>query len=216
MDAKTLPGNELVIIMNNSRECKHEFGSGYGRHRMGPSSFWMHDPKVVFSEIHLNSGDSFLDLGCGVGDYAIYAAGIVGDAGVVYAVDRWEEMVRKLIETADSQGFENIVGIVSDITVPLPLEDHCIDVCFISTVLHTLDINKDMSPLLGEIRRVLKPDGRLAIIECKKEEATFGPPKHIRLSPEEIEVFTTSCGFKRTGFTDLGYNYMIQFKLSIE
>ena len=40
-----------------------------------PSSFWIHGPEVVFDKIGLKSGDAFLYLGCGVGDYAIYAAG---------------------------------------------------------------------------------------------------------------------------------------------
>ena len=211
-----MPGNERVIAMNNQRENIHGFGHDQGRHGRGPSSFWMHDPEVIFGKIGLKSGDSFLDMGCGPGDYAIYAAEIVGNCGAVYAIDRWGEMVSSLIEKADSHGFENIFGIVSDITAILPIADHCIDICFISTVLHTQDVNKAMKPLLDEIRRVLKPDGRLVIIECKKEDMPFGPPKQVRLSPEEIEDLTTPCGFEKTGFTDLKYNYMIQFRLSGE
>jgi ubiquinone/menaquinone biosynthesis C-methylase UbiE len=180
----------------------------------GHSSFWMHDPEVVFGKIGLKGGDSFLDLGCGVGDYAVYAAKIVGDSGAVYALDRREEMIGNLIEETDAQGLENIIGIVADITAPLPLADHCIDVCFVSTVLHTLEVNVAMKPLLGEIRRVLKPTGCLTIIECKKENVPFGPPEHMRLSPEEVEGLATRYGFEKTGFTDLGYNYMFQFKLS--
>ena len=201
--------------MHNSEEQKRELGCGRGRRR-SHSSFWMHDPRIVFSEIGLKSGESFLDLGCGPGDYTIHAAKIVGDSGAVYAVDRWEEMIMALLREADAQELENVVGLISDITAPLPLINYCVDVCFISTVLHTLDINKAMKPLLDEVRRVLKPTGRLAIIECKKQDQPFGPPKHVRLSPEEIERLTTLCGFKRTGFTDLGYNYLIQFRLSRE
>ena len=197
---------------NDTRKYEHEHGCGRCKRR-GPSSFWMHDPKVIFKAIGLNNGECFLDLGCGSGDYAIYAAGIVGDSGSVYAVDRSKEMVNNLIEIADSQGLKNVIGIISDITTPLPMQDHCIDVCFISTVLHTLNISEAMGPLLEEVRRVLKPTGRLAIIECKKQDQSFGPPKHMRLSPDEIEVFTKSYSFKRTGFTDLDYNYLIQFEL---
>ncbi|MDD5510177.1 MAG: methyltransferase domain-containing protein [Dehalococcoidales bacterium] len=198
--------------MNNPGENMNVFSHGQGRYGRGPSSFWMHDPEVVFGEIGLKRGDSFLDLGCGPGDYAIYVAGVVGFNGAVYAIDKCAEMVNDLIKKADSQGFENIFGVVSDITATLPVADHCIDICFMSTVLHTQDVKKAMSQLLGEIRRVLKPDGRLVIIECKKQDAPFGPPRQARLSPEEIEALTTPGGFEKTGFTDLGYNYMIQFK----
>jgi ubiquinone/menaquinone biosynthesis C-methylase UbiE len=172
----------------------------------------MHDPEIIFEAIELKEGDSFLDLGCGVGDYAIYAADIVGDSGAVYAVDRNEKLLVSLIEKTDSKGLENIIGILADITMPLTLEDHCIDVCFIATVLHTLNIRVVMKSLLDEIRRVLKPCGCLVVIECKKEEAPFGPPIQMRVTPEEIEALTIPCGFKRIGFTDLGHNYMIQYE----
>jgi len=200
--------------MHHLGESEYEFGHEHTGSQRGHSSFWMHDPEVVFGRIGLRSGDAFLDLGCGVGDYAVYAARIVGDSGAVYAVDRLEEAVCSLMETADSQQLENIIGIVSDIAASLPLRDHCIDVCFISTVLHTLDMDKAMKPLLGGIRRVLKPTGRLTVIECKKEDMPFGPPKHMRLSLEELEASITPHGFSRTAGTDLGYNYMIQFELS--
>ena len=202
-----------MSALHDSGGRKEEFGHKCGGVR-GPSSFHMHNPDVVFGEIGLKSGENFMDLGCGSGDYAIYAARIVGDKGTVYAIDKWETIVTNLIGIADSLGLENIIGAISDITNPLPVNDSCIDVCFVSTVLHTLNMNKSM-PLLKEIRRVLKPDGRLSIIECKKQGQSFGPPQNVRLSPEEIEELVMLYGFKKIGCTDLGYNYLIQFKLSV-
>lgn len=199
--------------LNNSGDCRGELSCGH-RRRRGHSSFWMHDPEFIFDEIGLKSGETFLDLGCGPGDYSMYAARIVGDDGAVYAVDRREDAIMALLQEADSHHLENIIGVISDITTPLSLGDHCVDVCFISTVLHALDISKAATPLFDEIRRVLKPTGRLAIIECKKEDQPFGPPKRLRLSPEETEALATRCGFERTGLTDLGYNYLAQFKLT--
>ena len=94
---------------------------------------------------------------------------------------------------------------------PLPIEGDSIDVCFVATVLHALDLAKDGDTLFNEIRRVLKPGGRVVIIECKKEDMLFGPPLHMRLSTEELEDSMTPYGFERTSLVDLGYNYMIQF-----
>jgi len=37
-----------------------------------PSSFFMHDPHLIFEELDLKEGDSFLDLGCGTGDYTLW------------------------------------------------------------------------------------------------------------------------------------------------
>ena len=192
---------------------RHEYDGNRCKQRRGPSSFGMHDPEVVFNELKLKEGDVFLDLGCGPGDYAIQASNIVGPSGAVYALDKWLYLVDSLLEKADAQGLENIKAMVSDITRPFPIEDGCIDVCLLSTVLHIFNLSEIEETIFNEIKRVLKPDGRVAIIECKKEDQPFGPPKHMRLSPDDIEDTIQRYGFEKVGFADLGYNYMIQFSI---
>jgi len=63
------------------------------------------------------------------------------------------------------------------------------------------------------VRRVLKPAGRLAIINCKKEAQPFGPPIEKRFSPRETEKLVVPCGFRTLEQVDLGYNYLIQFRI---
>jgi ubiquinone/menaquinone biosynthesis C-methylase UbiE len=171
----------------------------------------MHDPELVFNLLDLKKGDVFLDLGCGPGDYAIEASRIVGNSGAVYALDKWQYLVVRLRERADSHGLKNIRAVVSDVTAPLPVTDDCVDVCLMATVLHIPAVAKRMGAVFSEVRRVLKPGGRFAIIECKKEDMPFGPPKNMRLSPEELESAISECGFEKVSLVDLGYNYMIQF-----
>lgn len=62
-----------------------------------------------------------------------------------------------------------------------------------------------------EMRRVLKPGGRLAVIDCHKQSLPFGPPVHIRLSSEEVKEMMERCDFRFSSEVDLGYNYMVQF-----
>jgi ubiquinone/menaquinone biosynthesis C-methylase UbiE len=171
----------------------------------------MHDPDLVFDALSLNGGDSFLDMGCGPGDYSIRASEIVGDSGIVYALDRWQDVIDDLAEKADIQGLGNVRAVVSDITCHLPVDDESVDLCFISTVLHSLDLADVERSLFGEIHRVLRRGGRLAVIECKKEEQQFGPPLSMRLSPEEIESSAIRYGFEKVGLVDLGFNYLIIF-----
>lgn len=180
--------------------------------RHGKSSYHMHDPQHVFRELKLKEGDHFLDLGCGRGDYALHASGIVGDSGRVYALDKSKALVDGLTERADSEGVNNLFNVVSDITSPLPIDDNSVDVCFMATVLHIIGLAKDGKALFGEIYRVLKTDGQLAIINCKKEVQPFGPPLYMRLSPAEVEDTLKQHGFEKTSLVDFGYNYMINFQ----
>ena len=53
----------------------------------------------------------------------------------------------------------------------------------------------------------------LSIVECKKEDQPFGPPKHLRYSPDEIEAALIPYNFKKASYHDLGYTYLIQFML---
>ena len=207
--SKVRRSSEGVTVTDKDQRCCPE--PGQKGQRRGESSFWMHDPEVVFDALALRRGDSFLDMGCGPGDYSMKASEMVGDSGIVYSLDRWVEGIDELEEMAASQGIENIRAMASDITERLPIKDESVDLCFVSTVLHSLDLADVGEALFGEVRRVLKPGGRVAIIECKKEEQPFGPPLSMRLSPEEIESSITRYGFERAGLVDLGYNYMIIF-----
>jgi ubiquinone/menaquinone biosynthesis C-methylase UbiE len=188
----------------------HDHG-GVDRQKRGVSSFEMQDSRLVFSELKLNEGDFFLDLGCGAGDYAIQAAKIVGNKGRVYALDRWKELVDAMSEKANAQGLQNISALESDIISLLPIKDKVIDVCLIAQVLHGFNLSKDTKNLFEEISRVLKPHGRLAILEFTKKDVGFGPPMDIRLSPEEIESTMVQYGYKKITLADYECSYLIQF-----
>jgi len=128
---------------------------------------------------------------------------------MVYALDRSEECLESLRERA--RGMENIRGIHGDLRHPLPLEEESADCVFLATVLHGMDLAQDGDALFREIRRVLTPRGRLIIVECAKKRTTFGPPEERRLAPEFLEEFSSSRGFKRKKYLDLGHTYMIEF-----
>ncbi len=189
----------------------HEHTHGPQGRQRGPSSFHMHDPDNVFQELDLKEGDSFADLGCGPGDYSIGASRIVGESGTVYAVDKWKYLIDGLKAEAKSQGVANIEAMVADITEPLPMADDAVDACLLATVIHTLHSAKEARAIFNEIHRILRPSGRLGIIECKKEDQPFGPPVEMRLSHVQVENMVIPCGFKKIRLVDLSFNYLILF-----
>ncbi len=191
--------------------CKNQCG-GQNIHKMGKSSFWMQDPQLVFRELNLKEGDCVLDLGCGPGDYSVRASELIGDSGMVYSLDKNQDSIVDLKGKIISVGLKNLRAEVCDISGPLPIKDSCVDICLVSTVLHSLILADIEKALFGEIHRVLKPEGRLAIIECKKEAQPCGPPIDMRISAEELERMITKYGFSKVSLCDLDYNYLIQFR----
>jgi FkbM family methyltransferase len=174
----------------------------------------MFEQEHIFNLIKLTKGACFLDLGCGAGDYAIRASNIVGERGKVIAVDAQKQVIDDLRNRIEMMEIRNIEAINADITKPLPIENDCVDICFIATVLHTIDIKKNGDVLFKEISRVLKKTGaRLITIDCKKEDTPWGPPKNMRISPEELVASISPCGFQQLKYIDLEHFYMIQFSV---
>jgi len=138
--------------------CKDEDCGKKPEHPRQPgSSYHLLDQGRIFAELQLSTGDAFLDLGCGAGDYSMAAAQIVGAGGKVYALEKQEQRIADLTERIHSLGLPNIIPMAADMTQRLPLADVCIDVCLISTALHIPDVSKEMAGVFNEVFRVLNP-----------------------------------------------------------
>ena len=181
----------------------------------GGSSFQLIDAEKVLGKLHLKKGNTFLDLACGPGEYAIEFSKMVGEKGLIYAVDLWDENIIQLRKALSAAGIKNIKAIVADASKVMPISNDSVDVCLMATVLHDLILEKAADEAIKEVRRVLKPNGLLAIIEFKKIDVPPGPPMKIRLNPNEVESIVTPFGLKKKEMKEVGkYNYLITFDLS--
>jgi ubiquinone/menaquinone biosynthesis C-methylase UbiE len=179
----------------------------------GKSSYDLIDVNKFFNELNLQKGNSFLDLACGRGAYCLAASDIVGEKGRIYGVDLWEEGIELLKSAAAAKNSTNIDAIVSDAGKKFPVDEHTIDVCLMATVLHDFVDDKIDQKVLHETARVVKSNGILAIMEFKKIDGPPGPPRHIRLSPEQVDDLLIPFGFKQEHFADVGpYNYLLLYK----
>ena len=178
----------------------------------GKNSFGLIDTAKFFQELGLKIGTTFLDVACGWGAYSLAASDIVGKDGQVYAVDLWEEGISSLRKEADSKGIQNLAAFVSDVAQNIPVEDDCVDVCLMATVLHDLVADKVERQVMKEILRVMKSEATLAIVEFYKKEGPPGPPKPVRLSRQEVDQMVSAYGFRQKRFTEIGPdNYLIIF-----
>lgn len=178
----------------------------------GKSSFDLVDPQKVFAPLNLRRGSVILDLGCGPGDYALYVARLIGDTGLVWAVDAWEEGIERLRERLRKEGPGNVRPLLAD-AAHLPVAEDSVDAVLMATVLHDLVEAGKGEAVLEEVRRVLRADGPLAIIEFDPVPGPPGPPIAVRLAPEAVERLTVPYGFRKEHSSRVGpYNYLIVFR----
>jgi ubiquinone/menaquinone biosynthesis C-methylase UbiE len=97
----------------------------------------------------------------------------------------------------------NIKSIVVD-TDTYPLDSEIFDYALLVTVFHEI---ADKKGLLDEIKRLLKKDGKLLIVEFFKRETPFGPPPAHRLSREEVLQSCSPAGFSEELYFQLGDNF---------
>ncbi len=112
----------------------------------------------------VQEGQTFLDYGCGTGDFTIPAAKKVSESGKVYALDYFPRQLEIVEEKSEKAGLTNIETILSDSKTGLP--DECVDVIWMCDVLHEV---KERREVLEELHRVLKREGFLAIYDSMGE-----------------------------------------------
>jgi ubiquinone/menaquinone biosynthesis C-methylase UbiE len=126
------------------------------------------NPRQRLAEAGLEPGQAVLDFGCGIGSYAIPAAQIVGDRGVVYALDIHPLAVETVQRRARKENLANVETIQSDGDTGLP--DESVDAILLYDVLHSVP---DKGDLLRELHRILKHDGFLSVVPDHMEEDVF-------------------------------------------
>ena len=167
------------------------------------------DPTRILKAFRLRPGMRIADIGSGTGFFAIPAAEIVGPTGRVYAGDLSPEMLEDLRTKLQRARTGNLEALRStEDRVPLP--DASVDFAFLACVLHELD-----GPgTLLEARRVLTPAGRLGVVDWKKEDSEFGPPKAHRLDEDEARAVVSDAGFDPTRTFDAGeHHYGIEARV---
>lgn len=111
---------------------------------------------------HIEDGERILDVGCGTGTLAIAAKRHVGKSGTVYGVDASHEMLARAEKKARKAAVEVLFR--NGLAEALPCEDSFFDVALSTVMLHHLP-QKARRLCVAEIRRVLKPGGRVLAVD---------------------------------------------------
>lgn len=135
------------------------------------------------------------DFGAGVGHHAILLAKQVGEAGIVYAVEIQKDLLTTLHNQAKKEGLENVHPILGDIETPggSTLADHSVDRVLIINTLFQLE---QKSECLQEAKRILKSDGKVALIDWKDSFSHLGPHPDQVITKEKALSLVKEAGFE--------------------
>lgn len=155
----------------------------------------------------LAPGETVLDLGSGGGIDCFLAARQVGAKGHVIGVDMTPEMINKARTNAAKLGLENVEFRMGEIE-RLPVADNSVDVILSNCVIN---LSADKAAVFREAFRVLKPSGRLAIMDVvrtgelpeavKKDAAALSACVSGASEISQIKAWLRAAGFAEVRVT---------------
>ncbi len=153
--------------------------------------------EIYLREMHINTGDTILDIGAGTGRMTSYLANLVGPDGIVICEDIAVNMLKIAKEKIKNP---NTIFVCDDVSV-LALKDNFAD----KTILFSIfpHIKKPLQAL-KEIKRTLKPGGIFLVlhVECSSKLNDFHKELNTVVSEdilpkaEELADMAESTGFK--------------------
>lgn len=147
-------------------------------------------PEPILAMADIRSGETALDLGAGNGFWIEALSRLVGPEGRVIAADVEPVMLDDLRTLVRERNLSN-VEIVQSEEASVPLESGTVDVVLLAYVLHE---PADPSGFLREVVRLLKPAGRVLVIEWHDRPTETGPPLEVRISAEEARALLGDAG----------------------
>ena len=161
-------------------------------------------PKRNVGALGVEPGMQVADFGSGSGIYVLHIAEALENTGRVYAIDVQRDLLRRVKNEANRRGFKNVDIIWTDLEHlgSSKLADKTLDLVLISNLLFQIE-NKPA--VLTEALRVLKPVGRLAIIDWadpignasrSNGARSFGSSKEMFFGKEKALELAKENGFQ--------------------
>jgi ubiquinone/menaquinone biosynthesis C-methylase UbiE len=136
----------------------------------------------------LGAGDVVLDLACGPGNFSREFARAVGPQGLVVGVDASPTMLARAVADTERAGISNLALLRAEAT-DLPFRDGSFDAACCFAALHLF---ADPFAGLDEMRRVLRPGGRIAIMTSVRRQLTVRPLKPVIERASGMRVFESN------------------------
>jgi ubiquinone/menaquinone biosynthesis C-methylase UbiE len=163
--------------------------------------FWVEIPHPLITRTRLREilaprpGERVLEVGPGTGYYALHVAEWLSPDGTLDVFDLQQEMLDHTMRRASERRISNIIPTQGDARA-LPYADDTFDAAYLTAVLGEIP---DQVAALRELRRVLKPDGRLVVGEI------FGDPHMVTFGSLRARAEAVGLQFEQRLGGRLGY-----------
>lgn len=164
---------------------------------------------LMLQQLGLREGWTVCDLGCGNGYHALTMAKTVGVKGKILAVDIQEQMLAMLKARAEGRGLGNIETIHGEAWDPKIPESSC-DLILLVDVYHEFSHPEH---LLKAMRRALKPEGRVALVEFRAEDDNVPIRPEHKMSRVQILREWLPAGFAlESEYRELPWQHLMFFR----
>jgi ubiquinone/menaquinone biosynthesis C-methylase UbiE len=149
------------------------------------------EPARAIEALDLRAGMTVADIGTGSGYYAVRMARKVGEEGRVYATDIQVGMLSILQRRAAMEKLSNIVPVLGAADDP-KLPPGSLDLALMVDVYHELS---EPQAFVRRLREALKPEGRLVLIEFRKEDPRVPIKEEHKMSVAQVRQELSADGF---------------------
>lgn len=163
----------------------------------------------LLAALKIKPGQTVCDLGCGNGYYTLELARLVGPKGKVLAVDIQPEMLHLLDLRMKEAGIANVEPIQSTPIDPKLPPASC-DLILVVDVYHEFGYPEQM---LAALRKALKPDGRLVLVEFRAEDLLVPIKPEHKMSKRQVLKELEPNGYELAEqYDDLSWQHVMFFR----
>ena len=183
---------------------------GYIFRELDPTRDEWQKPKEVIDALRLDEGQAVADVGAGAGYFAVHLASAVGPDGKVYAADTDSMLLERLRARLEEKNIQNVLLIPGKPEDP-KLPSRSVELALLCNTLSRVDL---LYAFIENLKKGLKKEGRVAVIDFKQKQTPFGPPVKLRVKKKKIIAVMKASGFKLIEEHDfLPYQYFLVFTL---
>ncbi len=158
-------------------------------------------PAETLKRLGFGAQSVLCDIGAGTGIFTFAAAALSREP--IYALDVSDDMLGIIARKAAQVGADNVRCVkVTEAGFNLP--PGVADMVLMCSMLHGMP---DKPRFLSDAAALLKPEGRIVIIEFHYRETPMGPPVIRRLGPDELTRIAAAAHLSRADMFDLGDNF---------